>query len=195
MAPKSKNLRYQPRKSSSRSTQAFTVLILLLVVILVLLGLGILSLPNANRNYSKPNDLTNIVRKTEESYGDEEGSGERWVEVISWEPRAVVYHNFLTNEECEHLISLAKPSMVKSTVVDEKTGGSKDSRVRTSSGTFLRRGHDEVVETIEKRISDFTFIPKMEKVFKFFTTKLGRSMSLTMITSWTSSTPRTEDNE
>ena len=32
-------------------------------------------------------------------------------------------------------------------------------RVRTSSGTFLGRGHDEIVETIEKRISDFTFIP------------------------------------
>lgn len=29
--------------------------------------------------------------------GDEEGNGERWVEVISWEPRAVVYHNFLVN--------------------------------------------------------------------------------------------------
>ncbi|CAE5986997.1 unnamed protein product [Arabidopsis arenosa] len=160
MASKSKqHLRYQPRKSVSRSTQAFTVLILLLVVILILLGLGILSLPNANRNSSKTNDLTNIVRKSETSYGDEDGNGERWVEVISWEPRAVVYHNFLTNEECEHLINLAKPSMVKSTVVDEKTGGSKDSRVRTSSGTFLRRGHDEVVEVIEKRISDFTFIP------------------------------------
>ncbi|XP_010467565.1 PREDICTED: prolyl 4-hydroxylase 5 [Camelina sativa] len=160
MASKSKqHLRYQPRKSPSRSIQAFTVLILLLVVILILLGLGILSLPNANRNSSKTNDLTNIVHKSETSYGDEEGNGERWVEVISWEPRAVVYHNFLTNEECEHLISLAKPSMVKSTVVDEKTGGSKDSRVRTSSGTFLRRGHDEVVEVIEKRISDFTFIP------------------------------------
>ncbi|CAH8262579.1 unnamed protein product [Arabidopsis lyrata] len=160
MASKSKqHLRYQPRKSVSRSTQAFTVLILLLVVILILLGLGILSLPNANRNSSKTNDLTNIVRKSETSYGDEDGNGERWVEVISWEPRAVVYHNFLSNEECEHLINLAKPSMVKSTVVDEKTGGSKDSRVRTSSGTFLRRGHDEVVEVIEKRISDFTFIP------------------------------------
>ncbi|CAN8257757.1 unnamed protein product [Cochlearia groenlandica] len=196
MAPKSKHLRYQSRKSSSsssRSTQVFAVLIALLVVILILLGLGILSLPNANRNSSKPNDLTNIVRKSQDIYGEEEegeGNSERWAEVISWEPRAVVYHNFLTNEECEHLISLAKPSMVKSTVVDEKTGGSKDSRfvsyllspssltcggklccllfidvvlcicrVRTSSGTFLKRGQDQVVETIEKRISDFTFIP------------------------------------
>ena len=31
------------------------------------------------------------------SGGDEDGNRERWVEVISWEPRAVVYHNFLVN--------------------------------------------------------------------------------------------------
>ncbi|XP_010548243.1 PREDICTED: prolyl 4-hydroxylase 5 [Tarenaya hassleriana] len=157
---KSKHYRNQPRKSSSPSTQAFTVLILLTFVILILLGLGILSLPNSSRSSPKTNDLTSIVRRSEgrKSYGDD-GNGERWVEVISWEPRAVVYHNFLTKEECEHLISLAKPNMVKSAVVDEKTGGSKDSRVRTSSGTFLRRGHDKVVEEIEQRISDFTFIP------------------------------------
>ncbi|KAG7540219.1 Oxoglutarate/iron-dependent dioxygenase [Arabidopsis thaliana x Arabidopsis arenosa] len=161
MAKKPKHLRNQPRKSFS--TQAFTVLILGLFVIFILVGLGILSLPNTNKNSSRPMDLTTIVQTIEESresYGDEEdGNGDRWLEVISWEPRAFVYHNFLTNEECEHLISLAKPSMMKSKVVDVKTGQSIDSRVRTSSGTFLKRGHDEIVEEIENRISDFTFIP------------------------------------
>lgn len=32
-------------------------------------------------------------------------------------------------------------------------------RVRTSSGTFLPRGRDKIVQRIEKRIADFTFIP------------------------------------
>lgn len=32
-------------------------------------------------------------------------------------------------------------------------------RVRTSSGTFLRRGRDKIVRDIEKRIADYTFIP------------------------------------
>ncbi|RID59292.1 hypothetical protein BRARA_F02531 [Brassica rapa] len=168
MASKSKNnIRYQPRKASSRSTQAFTVIILLLVVIMILLGLGILSLPNANRNSSKPNDLTNIVRKSQEqSGGDEEGNGERWVEVISWEPRAVVYHNFLTNEECEHLINLAKPNMVKSAVVDEKTGGSKDSRVRTSSGTFLRRGHEIYFWYLNKILRIFSSLDQLSVILE-----------------------------
>ncbi|KAF8095530.1 hypothetical protein N665_0330s0012 [Sinapis alba] len=161
MAKKPHHLRHQPRKSSSTTTQAFTVIILLLFFIMILLGLGILSLPSTSRSSSRPIDLTTIVRDSEEreSYGYEDGNGDRWVEVISWEPRAFLYHNFLTNEECEHLISLAKPSMKRSKVVDVKTKGSKDSRVRTSSGTFLKRGQDEIVEEIENRISDFTFIP------------------------------------
>jgi hypothetical protein len=32
-------------------------------------------------------------------------------------------------------------------------------RVRTSSGTFLRRGKDKIIRDIEKRIADYTFIP------------------------------------
>ncbi|KAF3507822.1 hypothetical protein F2Q69_00008989 [Brassica cretica] len=141
MAKKPYHLRHQPRKSSSTTTQAFTVIILLLFFIMILLGLGILSLPSTSRSSSRPVDLTTIVRDSEEreSYGNEDGNGDSWVEVISWEPRAFLYHNFL--------------------VVDVQTGGSKDSRVRTSSGTFLKRGQDEIVEEIENRISDFTFIP------------------------------------
>ncbi|XP_010451038.1 PREDICTED: probable prolyl 4-hydroxylase 11 [Camelina sativa] len=84
---------------------------------------------------------------------------ERWIEIISKEPRAFVYHNFLKNEECEHLISLAKPSMAKSKVHDKITGLGKESSARTSSGTFLRREQDNIVKKIEERISEFTFIP------------------------------------
>lgn len=27
----------------------------------------------------------------------EEGRGEQWVEIVSWEPRAFIYHNFLVS--------------------------------------------------------------------------------------------------
>ncbi|CAN6986648.1 unnamed protein product [Brassica oleracea var. botrytis] len=157
MAKKPYHLRHQPRKSSSTTTQAFTVIILLLFFIMILLGLGILSLPSTSRSSSRPVDLTTIVRDSEERLGFLFACLARRVmemKMYSWEPRAFLYHNFLTNEECEHLIS-----MKKSKVVDVQTGGSKDSRVRTSSGTFLKRGQDEIVEEIENRISDFTFIP------------------------------------
>lgn len=135
------------------------MLIMFTFVILILLALGILSVPSNSGDSPKANDLSSIVRKTtDRGVGDEERA-EQWVEVISWEPRAVIYHNFLSKEECEYLINLAKPHMKKSTVVDSETGKSKDSRVRTSSGTFLPRGRDKTIREIEKRIADFTFIP------------------------------------
>ncbi|GLT82582.1 hypothetical protein SLE2022_009450 [Rubroshorea leprosula] len=157
---KQRNSRVASRKSSS-STLVFTMLIMFTFVILILLGFGILSIPSSSNDSPKAHDLNSIARKTIErsEEEEEEGRGEQWVEVISWEPRAFVYHNFLSKEECEYLINLAKPHMQKSTVVDSETGKSTDSRVRTSSGTFLQRGRDKIIRDIEKRIADFTFIP------------------------------------
>ncbi|AES95207.1 putative procollagen-proline dioxygenase [Medicago truncatula] len=156
---KSRYSRLPSRKSSSPYTLIFSLFIAFTFLILILLVFGILSIPSSNQNLPKPNDLTSIVHNTVDRNDDEEGKGEQWVEVVSWEPRAFVYHNFLTKEECEYLIDIAKPSMHKSTVVDSETGKSKDSRVRTSSGTFLARGRDKIVRNIEKKIADFTFIP------------------------------------
>ncbi|CAI5530681.1 unnamed protein product [Closterium sp. Naga37s-1] len=86
-------------------------------------------------------------------------SQRQWIELISWEPRAFLFHNFLTAKECLYLIHKAAPNMVKSTVVDSDSGGSYSSKIRTSSGSFLSRGADEVVASIEKRISDFSHLP------------------------------------
>ena len=43
--------------------------------------------------------------------------------------------------------------MTKSSVVDNETGKSMDSTVRTSTGTFFARGQDEVLAAVEKRIA------------------------------------------
>ncbi|XP_030950817.1 probable prolyl 4-hydroxylase 3 [Quercus lobata] len=145
-------------KKWSTITLVLFMLFVLSLVLLMLLALGIVSLPISSDD-SPPNDLSSFRRRI---VTRSEGLGERkeqWTEILSWEPRAFIYHNFLSKEECEYMISLAKPHMKKSTVVDSKTGRSKDSRVRTSSGMFLRRGQDKFVRDIEKRIADFTFIP------------------------------------
>ncbi|XWS29151.1 hypothetical protein CRYUN_Cryun24cG0004000 [Craigia yunnanensis] len=149
-----------PARKSSSSTKFLTMLIMFTFMILILLALGILSFPSSNSgNSPKPNDLSSIVHKVVDRSDDDEGRGEHRIEVISWEPRAFIYHNFLSKEECEYLIDLAKPHMEKSAVVDSETGKSKDSRVRTSSGTFLARGRDKIIRNIEKRLADFSFIP------------------------------------
>ncbi|KAJ0753490.1 putative procollagen-proline 4-dioxygenase [Helianthus annuus] len=163
MASKSRLLPRASSRRSSSSTLIFSIMIICSFFVLILLALGILSIPSNSNDSPKAHDLNSIVHRTttvdrSEKKEDNDRS-DQWVEVISWEPRAVVYHNFLSQEECEYLINMAKPHMVKSTVVDSDTGKSKDSRVRTSSGTFLARGRDKTVRTIEKRIADFTFLP------------------------------------
>ncbi|KAI3460431.1 hypothetical protein Pfo_017094 [Paulownia fortunei] len=145
-------------KRSSTVVLVLSMLLMLTVVLLMLLGLGILSLPIGSDEDASPiGDRIKLKRLTLDIRIGERG--EQWTEVLSWEPRAFIYHNFLSKEECEYLINLARPHMVKSTVVDSKTGKSKDSRVRTSSGMFLRRGRDKVIRDIEKRLADYTFIP------------------------------------
>ncbi|XP_039008040.1 probable prolyl 4-hydroxylase 7 isoform X2 [Hibiscus syriacus] len=78
---------------------------------------------------------------------------------LSWHPRAFIYKGFLSSEECDHLITLAKDKLEKSMVADNESGESIDSEVRTSSGMFLQKAHDEIVADIEARIAAWTFLP------------------------------------
>ncbi|XP_021771114.1 probable prolyl 4-hydroxylase 7 [Chenopodium quinoa] len=78
---------------------------------------------------------------------------------LSWHPRAFLYKGFLTHEECDHLIQLAKDKLEKSMVADNESGKSIPSEVRTSSGMFLQKGQDDVVTRIEARIAAWTFLP------------------------------------
>ncbi|XP_058093529.1 prolyl 4-hydroxylase 1 isoform X1 [Magnolia sinica] len=82
-------------------------------------------------------------------------------EIISWSPRIIVLHNFLSMEECDYLRAIARPRLQVSTVVDVKTGKGIKSDVRTSSGMFLSSEERKypLVKAIEKRISVFSQIP------------------------------------
>ncbi|KAK9817816.1 hypothetical protein WJX72_002663 [[Myrmecia] bisecta] len=78
-----------------------------------------------------------------------------WIEQLSWSPRAYVYHNFLSPEECDHIIAKARPQMRKSTVQGD-AGKAVVHDIRTSYGTFLRRKATPVLERIERRIAKWT---------------------------------------
>ncbi|KAI3912565.1 hypothetical protein MKW92_019845 [Papaver armeniacum] len=161
-------------KKSLSLTPILAMLLFLSFLIFILLFLGILSLPITSDGFPKAYDLTSFVRggrrSTTEILRSKNDRGEQWMEVISWEPRAFIYHNFLVKiflsinsffpiKECDYLISIGAPRMKKSTVIDVKTGGSTASKVRTSSGMFMKRGVNEVIRDIEERIADFTHIP------------------------------------
>eukprot|EP00892_Ulva_mutabilis_P008292 jgi/Ulvmu1/5835/UM025_0093.1 len=95
-------------------------------------------------------------------HGDEQGdidwSGERIQ--LSWAPRAYLLKRFLTDAECDHLISLSEPYMRNSTVANSQTGQSMASEVRTSTGTFLAKGRDAIVAAVEKRVAQASMIPE-----------------------------------
>jgi prolyl 4-hydroxylase len=67
------------------------------------------------------------------------------VEQISWKPRAWVYHNFLTDEEVDHIVKSALPTIARSSVVEPTTGKSLVDPIRTSYGTFLRCAHQSAL--------------------------------------------------
>lgn len=96
------------------------------------------------------------------SIGYGESGQEEWrgrVEQVSWSPRAFLYRGFLSDEECEAMISGTTGRMQNSNVVDNETGKSKSSNVRTSTGSFYLRGANDVISRVEKRIAHVSFIP------------------------------------
>lgn len=70
-----------------------------------------------------------------------------------------MYKDFLSDEECDHLISLAHG--VKETVLGSEDDSGHDAlnRLHTSSETPLNM-EDDIVSRIEERISTWTFLPK-----------------------------------
>ncbi|KAH9739878.1 putative prolyl 4-hydroxylase 7 [Citrus sinensis] len=111
---------------------------------------------------------------------------------LSWNPRAFIYKGFLSDEECDHLIDLAKDKLETSMVADNESGKSIASEVRTSSGMFLSKAQDEIVASIEARIAAWTFLPpengeamqilhyehgqKYEPHFDFFRDKMNQQL-------------------
>jgi prolyl 4-hydroxylase len=68
-------------------------------------------------------------------------------------PRLMVFDNFLSDAECDALITLSEAKMQDSTVVDPITGQYVKHPERISRGTHLEHQSSEVVIAIESRVS------------------------------------------
>lgn len=79
-------------------------------------------------------------------------------QVLSWKPRVFYYPDFLSPEECDHLIRSAIPTLKKSVVFDAD-GKLVVDDIRTSYGTFLRRLQDDIVINITSRVAEVTHVP------------------------------------
>lgn len=69
-------------------------------------------------------------------------------------PRVVVFGGFMSDEECDGLVALARPRLARSETVDNTTGGSEVNAARTSDGMFFERGESPLIATIEARIAE-----------------------------------------
>jgi prolyl 4-hydroxylase len=82
---------------------------------------------------------------------------ERWVETVSWTPRAFVFHNFLTAQESDHILHTAAIEMRRSTVVAGNS--SAVDQIRTSYGMFLPRLRDPTIFRVEQKLANWTQLP------------------------------------
>ncbi|KAL5744631.1 hypothetical protein ACOSQ2_027747 [Xanthoceras sorbifolium] len=77
---------------------------------------------------------------------------------LSWRPRVFLYSGFLSDEECDHLISLADGEEENSLGTNDNSGNvstNKQIAMITQLST-----EDDIVARIEERISAWTFLPK-----------------------------------
>jgi prolyl 4-hydroxylase len=81
--------------------------------------------------------------------------GDRRVSVLMTlpEPKVVLSGDFLSKNECDRLVEVARPRMQRSLTTDLKTGDNKLDVVRTSRGMFFNRGESPLIAAIETRIA------------------------------------------
>lgn len=101
---------------------------------------------------------------------------EPWIETVSWSPRVFVFHNFISHEDCDHIVRLGEAYVTRSQVVGT-TGNSVQHEARSSSGVFLTgsMAEDEVVKRVQKRIAEWTQIPESHgEVFYLIRYEVGQ---------------------
>jgi len=74
-------------------------------------------------------------------------------------PRVVVFGSLLSDDECDALMALAAPRLVRSETVDNATGGTEVNASRTSEGMFFTRGEAPLIATLEQRIAELLCWP------------------------------------
>ncbi|SEJ41064.1 2OG-Fe(II) oxygenase [Paraburkholderia diazotrophica] len=87
--------------------------------------------------------------------------GEREVRVLLrlQRPAAVLFADLLGADECDELIELARPRLIRSTVIDPVTGRNIVAGHRSSDGMFFRPRETPLIERIEERIAELTGFP------------------------------------
>lgn len=77
--------------------------------------------------------------------------------VLNESPLVATYNNILTDEECDHFISISKDKLQRA-LVSENNGG-VTSNGRTGSNTWISHDYDEITYNVGKRIAKIANMP------------------------------------
>ncbi|XP_062194222.1 probable prolyl 4-hydroxylase 6 [Phragmites australis] len=78
---------------------------------------------------------------------------------LSWHPRVFLYEGFLSDMECDYLISMARDKM-DSSLVNEGARDNLQNNTNANIKAYLVDSKDTIVSKIEDRISTWSFLPK-----------------------------------
>ncbi|KAK4566916.1 hypothetical protein RGQ29_002960 [Quercus rubra] len=99
-------------------------------------------------------------------------------EIISWSPRIIVLHNFLSMEECDYLRAMALPRLEISTVVDTATGKAIEKRISVYSQVPIENG--ELIQVLRYEKSQY-YQPHHDYFSDSFNVKYGGQRIATVL--------------
>jgi prolyl 4-hydroxylase len=102
------------------------------------------------------NELHTIIEESDEDYQDNDNDN-ICKNVLSNSPVVYTIDNMLTDEECEHFISLSKGKLKRALVSDNSKG--VQSNGRTGSNCWLNHELDSVTKSVGNKISKIVGIP------------------------------------
>lgn len=91
-----------------------------------------------------PDTSTNIINIDGQEIG---------ISVVLDQPHIIVYHQLLSDEECDALSALAEQNFVDAMVVNEADGSHQKHPHRISEHACFARGQNELITRIEQRIA------------------------------------------
>ena len=94
-----------------------------------------------------------------------EGGKEVIIRTLALQPLVVEIDDFLSDEECDHVIAEATPHMAKSKVaLMDKDKGKKDAEFRTSS-TYFMPSNTRTLQKIDDRVASLTRVPRQHQEY------------------------------
>jgi prolyl 4-hydroxylase len=76
------------------------------------------------------------------------------IKVLNESPRIVMVSDFLTEDQCAHLVAMATPGMKRAQTVDIETGEGSENDYRTGLNYGFARGQDLIIKEIEAMIAE-----------------------------------------